>query len=109
MDDLISRQTVLESFRKICNICGKDKKYDGVMCRACYLGDAIDIVEELPSVQPESTMGQLNGDGVVNKQEEIIHCKDCKHYEKGWVHCNRVTWWNGKDDFCSMAERRKDG
>lgn len=40
--------------------------------------------------------------------EEIIQCKDCKHYEDGWIHCNRVTWWNGQDDYCSRAERRTD-
>ena len=56
--DTISRQEVLESFRKICNICGKDRKYAGVMCRACYLGDAIDIVGESPSAHPDGWLEQ---------------------------------------------------
>lgn len=40
-------------------------------------------------------------------QPEGIRCKDCKHYqgEDSWLHCNRVTWFNGKNDFCSRGER----
>ena len=42
-------------------------------------------------------------------QPEIIHCKDCKHsHGGGYPHCNRVTWWNGENDFCSRAERREE-
>lgn len=95
MDDLISRAAAIDAITQI-------KRTDNWKAAVCM------VIYELPSAQPESTMGQLNGDGVVNKQEEIIHCKDCKHYEKGWVHCNRVTWWNGKDDFCSRAERKEN-
>ena len=39
-------------------------------------------------------------------QPEIVRCKDCKHYDE-IVHCDRVSWWNGKDDYCSRAERRE--
>ena len=40
--------------------------------------------------------------------EPSVRCKDCKYYEDGWIHCNRVTWWNGRDDYCSRAERRTE-
>lgn len=43
---------------------------------------------------------------VTTVEPEIIRCKECKHYVDGYIHCNRVTWWNGEDDFCSRAERR---
>lgn len=48
-----------------------------------------------------------DGIGVLSAQPEIIRCKECKHYqgEDSWLHCNRVTWLNGEDDFCSRAER----
>lgn len=36
---------------------------------------------------------------------ELIRCKDCKYSD--YPHCNRVAWWNGKDDFCSRAERKE--
>lgn len=39
---------------------------------------------------------------------EIVHCKDCKHADE-YHHCDKVTWWNSEDDFCSKGERREDG
>jgi len=42
------------------------------------------------------------------QQPEIVRCKDCKHSQGGgYPHCNRVTWWNGENDYCSRAERRE--
>lgn len=48
-DDLISRQDVLDSFKRICDNYCEDKKHGLAMCRACYLDDAIVIVENFPS------------------------------------------------------------
>ena len=50
-------------------------------------------------------------------QSEIIYCKDCKHH---WIHrcmdsmpteiCDLdQTFYDPNIDFCSMAERRKNG
>ena len=83
MDDLISRNAIEHL----------------VMTKSYDLGEPIQKrlmmhdVESLPSVQPK-----------------IIKCKECKHYqgEDSWVHCNRVTWLNGEDDYCRRGER-KDG
>ena len=80
MDDLISRRAIIAEF-ECCELTpdgGIDVNY------------ALDFTKALPSVGPE-----------------IIRCKECKHYVDGYIHCNRVTWWNGEDDFCSRAERRE--
>ncbi len=60
--------------------------------------DALQVMEELQSVQPE-----------------IIRCKDCKHLfnkddegGKCW-HFNGFSKVVSYDDFCSFAERRTDG
>lgn len=66
MSDLISKQAVLDRFQKICKMCGDDKKYNGVMCRACYFEDAIDIVDGMEPVE----------------QPEIIRCTDCKYWDR---------------------------
>lgn len=50
MADLIDRAKVLDAFKQICESCGKYKQYNGVMCGACLLDDAISIVEDTPSV-----------------------------------------------------------
>ena len=59
-------------------------------CR--FVVDAIEKIRGLPSAQPE-----------------IVRCKDCKYSQGGgYPHCNRVIWWNTReDDFCSRAERRE--
>lgn len=62
--------------------------------------DALQVMEELQSVQPE-----------------IIRCKNCKHH---WTHkcmdsmpierCDlEQTFYDAEHDFCSFAERRTDG
>ena len=52
--------------------------------------DEIEEIKALPSAQPE-----------------IIHCKDCLHFFDDLFRCDKVTWYNGKDDFCSKAKRRE--
>ena len=53
MSDLIDREEVLDRYEKICVLCGNKKKHNAIMCKACYLDDAISIVEDLPSAEPE--------------------------------------------------------
>ena len=59
----------------------------------------VDHIDEMPSAQ----------------QEEIIRCKDCKHYKAyyytGCLACHLVegrTVRRDLDDFCSRAERRDE-
>ena len=87
MSDLISRQAAIAEF----NCC--ELTPDG----GIDANDAIDILERLPSAQPE-----------------IIRCKDCRYYQDnndGYPHIN--CKWDANetpdaDDFCSGAERRTD-
>jgi len=51
--------------------------------------DIYKVLESLPSADPE-----------------IIRCKDCRRYNGR--PCGLVNWYNGKEDFCSRAERRTD-
>jgi len=51
-EDAVSRADTLQSFESYCeNNCQYSKKQRNVMCGACMMGDAIEIVEDLPSVQ----------------------------------------------------------
>ena len=64
MDDLISRQAAIDALDKLCDrICEYSKKQRHTMCGACNLGSAFDVIDELPTAEPE-----------------IIRCKDCKHW-----------------------------
>lgn len=86
--DLISRQQAidaLEAYKNCIKAVLGDENGNGfitivITCR--------NIIDELPSVQPE-----------------IIMCKDCMYFDKGW--CNLDTSM-GMSDFCSRAKRRTD-
>ena len=80
--DLINRQEVLESFRRICYLCGKREEYDGVMCRACSFDDAIDIVENLSPAEPERKKGKwVEVGGYVTPGGDPVWC--CSECGKG--------------------------
>lgn len=42
---------------------------------------------------------------VIRERQKIIYCRDCKRADK-FHHCEKVTWWNGANDYCSRAEER---
>ena len=105
MDDLIKRQPILDSYKRICDICGNDKKYGGAICGACYLGDAISIVEDAPSAQKK---GQWNFVG-----DNLFKCTCCgEMYTTQQLNGLRVY---DKDPYCPFfcphcgADMRKEG
>lgn len=58
MSDLIRREDVDKAIRSICDLCGEDKKYNGVMCGACNLDSFIREYDDLPSAEPERKKGK---------------------------------------------------
>lgn len=72
----------------------------GAVINQCGLEAAYEVIEDLPSTQPE-----------------IIYCKDYKHH---WTYkcmdsmpierCDlEQTFYDAEIDYCSLAERREDG
>lgn len=106
MSDLISRQAAIDALDERCESeCEYSKKQRSVMCNACYLGSAKEVVEELPTI-----------DAV-----PVVRCGECKHYREGKVlspnkFCFRLKDRDGKaigynfaeDDFCSYGERSEE-
>lgn len=81
--DLIDRQAAIDAIEK--------KAY-----RHTYIEQIIDIINNLPSVQPE-----------------IVRCKDCKHRdpEDKKCDCGHDILWQlprQNDWYCADAERRTD-
>lgn len=57
MDDLISRQEAIDALDALCDReCEYSKKQRSVMCGACHLGSAFDIIEQLPTAEPSTTI-----------------------------------------------------
>ena len=77
MSDLISRQDAMEKYKSICEMCGKREKYNGAVCKRCIIDDAIDIVKDIPSAEPDP--------------EEFEWCHDCKEYDQEKHCCHRWT------------------
>ena len=107
--DTISRKQAIDALDDLCDReCEYSKKQRHVMCGACHLASAFDVVEQLPA------------------QPEIIRCKDCKHwipydwmfsevwqskniadYPEDEIGCNYCDIAMKANDFCSRGERRE--
>ena len=93
MSDLISRQEVINALVERTHLNWETMK---------ILHPALGVIDNLPSAHPE-----------------IVRCKDCKWYELPshkisencvrWMKSNGILLPIKPNDYCSMAERRKDG
>ena len=85
-------ERITEIKKQYCTDC---ENYGGVKCRACWVDDAVCLIDDATTV-----------DAV-----PVVRCRDCKHLmfsdcygECGKGHMSIVS----PDDFCSYGER-KDG
>lgn len=95
-DDAVSRQAAIDALMKrdkeLRNINWYDKPFAEGECKG--IDYALEIVNALPSAQPE-----------------ITHCAECIHWKHSAVrenYCEVFDWVNTAKDFCSFAERKQD-
>ena len=82
--DAITRKAAIEALDKLCDRCEYSKKQRFVMCGACHLGSAFDVIEELPSVSTEKTGHNCNEDYADCDQ---FVCSECGVELQDW---NRI-------------------
>ena len=79
MDEYIKREAAIKRIKEV--YCAGCNSYNGVRCRACGTGDAIDMIEDAPAVDAEV----------------VVRCKDC--YQSvvigNVLHC---TYWGKNTD-----------
>lgn len=103
MDKYIGAYKIIEKLKVLCDLnCPYTEKQRDVMCRACFLGDAMDVIDDMPAAD------------VV----EVVRCKDCKNWYDGERICYCKRFWDddgepklyrcNANDYCSRGER-KDG
>lgn len=98
MSDLIDRQAAIDAILAVTGNSSVRELYEHVQEHGLSgmwsggVNAAIDIIIAVPSAQPE-----------------IVTCKECVHYFDGLFRCDRVTWYNEKDDFCSKGKRKTNG
>ena len=95
MDEYISREETIKRIKEC--YCTGCNSYNGVRCRACGTGDAIDVIEDAP----------------VADVAPVVRCKDCKHCDPENYQCDHAMSTayplrRKPEDFCSRGER-KDG
>ena len=134
MDDLISRQEVidlLKQMRKDGNMVpweGKDvfariRKLPPAQLSTNLAEVGTDLISRQAALDAFNYVGEYNLilyqsiKNMPSAEPKIILCKDCKHY---WIHkcmdsmpierCDlEQTFYDPGRDFCSLAERREDG
>jgi hypothetical protein len=79
MAECIEREATIKRIKEV--YCAGCNSYNGVRCRACGTGDAIDMIEDAPAVDAEV----------------VVRCKDC--YQSvvigNVLHC---TYWGKNTD-----------
>lgn len=84
--ELIDRAAVIAAMKSYCAECDS---YSGVRCRSCGYMDAMDKVDEVPTV-----------DAV-----EVVRCRDCELFDTGGIcyWCNLFDAATMPDDYCSRG------
>ena len=93
MDEYISREETIKRIKEC--YCTGCNSYNGVRCRACGTGDAIDMIEDTTAADVAP----------------VVRCKDCK-YNSGSKKCLNTDSFFAvpkDDDFCSYGERKDGG
>ena len=98
MDDLISRQAAIDALDALCDReCEYSKKQRSVMCGACHLGSAFDVIEQWPSAQPEKRTDkrtETHACDSINRQAAIDAFEkelcDVRAFAVGFVGAKRI-------------------
>lgn len=93
MSDLIRREDVDKAIQSICDLCGEDKKNNGVMCGACNLDSFIREYEDLPSAEPERKKGKWKKIGHLGRHYRCDQCGNTLDFDG-------VNTGRGDANFC---------
>lgn len=97
MAEYLEREALIENMKRI--YCTDCNSYNGVRCRACGTGDALDMIEDAPTAD------------VV----EVVRCEKCKFAEMlvdiigdPHLYCKECNFREVDfDDYCSHGKRKE--
>lgn len=93
MGECIEREATIKRIKEV--YCVGCNSYNGVRCRACGTGDAIDMIEDAPAADVAP----------------VVRCVNCKHLVavnvngKGIPTCRVSGMEVAPDEFCSRGEK----
>ena len=98
MDDFISREATIKRIKEV--YCVGCNSYNGVRCRACETGDAIDMIEDAPAADVASVRhGKWeNGNPI---------CPVCGGNK--FRDLDADIWCDWQPDFCPNCGAKMDG
>lgn len=70
-----------------------------------FWGNCIDSVLEFEKAMKEMEKIAQKSEISKNKEESLVHCKDCKHYNDGT--CCKTKLKTEINGFCHLAEKKK--
>lgn len=106
-NDLISRSALLENIKRV--YCADCNSYNGVRCRACGTGDALDMIEDAPAVDALALPCKI-GDTVwmiITKRPKLSMPEEFSFIKKSrltWNNLNRILQDFGKTVFLTHQE-----
>lgn len=87
------------------NLINRNEAIDAINhIREVYVNNLPTLIDKA-SVQAELMMLPPAQPTLYGFEPELIHCKDCKHYDGR--PCGKVDWYNSAGDYCSRAERKE--
>lgn len=135
ISELVRRKDIEDEINRLCDICGENKKYNGIMCGSCNLDSFISDFENISEAR-ESYEWCTRGEHPCKEYDQekhcchrwssfirhtvedmkIVHCNECCYAESvddeqdGYrcncpEHRNRSEIWFG-GDYCSYGERK---
>lgn len=97
MAECIEREATIKRIKEV--YCVGCNSYNGVRCRACGTGDAIDMIEDAPAADVAP----------------VVHGRWVTHYRsgtpvaEGYVSTCCDMWNNRKSDYCPNCGAKMDG
>ena len=83
MDEFISREATIKRIKEV--YCVGCNSYNGVRCRACGTGDAIDIIDDFPAADVD----HVRHGRWLHRKNGIAYCSECEieAVEDGTEYC----------------------
>ena len=103
MNDLIRREDVAKTIQHICDLCGEQDKYNGIMCGSCYLDTF--VLDDIPSAEPERTAKVIKHKYWLGVSLNIVG-EQTIGYEWLCENCKKKVI--DGDDYCSHCGARLD-
>ena len=96
MTECVEREATIKRIKEV--YCVGCNSYNGVRCRACGTGDAIDIIEDAPAADVAPV---VHGRWIYDKKAQRPYCSVCKEYFYGAT--------NSPMSYCSNCGAKMDG